>query len=42
MLSSLVPCQQLMCSTNDPELAHPSSVLKKEYLGDMLVYVVLF
>lgn len=42
MLSSLVPCQQLMCSTNDPELAHPSSVLKNEYLGDMLVYVVLF
>lgn len=42
MLSSLASCQQLMCSANDPELAHPSSVLKKEYLGDMLVYVVLF
>lgn len=42
MLAFLASCQQLMCTTNDPELAHLSSVLKKEYLVDMLLHGVNF
>jgi len=42
MLASLASCQQLMYATNDPELAHFSSMLKKEYLVDMLLCGVRF